>query len=84
MLLRWLMRFEMELLTESIYDGLLSEREVEVLSHLANGLSYKAIAEKCGITMDKVRKHLRNSCHKFNVPNNTAAVAFALRNGVIV
>jgi len=78
------MHFEMELLTESIYDGLLSEREVEVLSHLANGLSYKAIAEKCGIAMDTVRKHLRHSCHKLGVPNNVAAVAFALRNGIIV
>jgi DNA-binding NarL/FixJ family response regulator len=61
----------------------LSGREIEVLSHLANGMSYKAIADECGVTMDTVRKHLQSVYRKLGVQNNAAAVAVALRLGII-
>ena len=61
----------------------LSHRELQVLSLISYGNPYKAIADTCGITMDTVAKHLRNIYHKMGVPNNAAAVAFALRNGII-
>lgn len=61
----------------------LSRRELEVLSHISYGEPYKAIACTCGITMDTVAKHLRNIYRKMGVPNNAAAVAYALRNGII-
>ncbi|MCC6724756.1 MAG: response regulator transcription factor [Saprospiraceae bacterium] len=61
----------------------LSQRELEVLAHISLGLPYKVIATECGITMDTVAKHLRNIYKKMGVPNNAAAVAFALRNGIL-
>ncbi len=61
----------------------LSRRELEVLTHISLGLPYKVIANTCGITMDTVAKHLRNIYRKMGVPNNAAAVAFALRNGIL-
>ncbi|MCU0346365.1 MAG: LuxR C-terminal-related transcriptional regulator [Saprospiraceae bacterium] len=61
----------------------ISQRELQVLSLISLGLPYKAIASNCGITMDTVAKHLRNIYRKMGVPNNAAAVAFALRNGLI-
>jgi DNA-binding CsgD family transcriptional regulator len=61
----------------------LSRRELEVLGLISFGMPYKAIADNCGITMDTVAKHLRNIYRKMGVPNNAAAVAFALRNGII-
>ena len=62
---------------------ILSRREMEVLIHISYGLPYKAIAVTCGITMDTVAKHLRNIYRKMGVPNNAAAVAFALRHGIL-
>jgi DNA-binding NarL/FixJ family response regulator len=64
-------------------NNLLSHRELQVLNLISLGEPYKAIASTCGITMDTVAKHLRNIYRKMGVPNNAAAVAFALRNGII-
>ncbi|MCU0346747.1 MAG: helix-turn-helix transcriptional regulator [Saprospiraceae bacterium] len=50
---------------------------------ISHGQAYKSIASKCGITMDTVAKHLRNIYRKMGVPNNVAAVALALRSGII-
>ncbi|MCC6723992.1 MAG: helix-turn-helix transcriptional regulator [Saprospiraceae bacterium] len=61
----------------------LSHRELQILSLISHGQPYKAIASNCGITMDTVAKHLRNIYRKMGVPNNAAAVAFALRNGIL-
>ncbi len=63
--------------------SILSRRELEVLNLISLGEPYKAIASNCGITMDTVAKHLRNIYRKMGVPNNAAAVAFALRNGIL-
>lgn len=63
--------------------SILSKREVQVLCLISLGEPYKSIAVTCGITMDTVAKHLRNIYRKMGVPNNAAAVAFALRNGII-
>ncbi len=63
--------------------SIISNRELQVLFLISHGLPYKAIASDCGITSDTVAKHLRNIYRKMGVPNNAAAVAFALRNGLI-
>lgn len=62
---------------------LLSERENEVLTALAEGQAYKQIGEKLFISVHTVRYHIRNIYEKLNVNSQTAAIALAMRKGLI-
>ena len=52
----------------------LSPREQEVLEHLAQGYLYKEIADRLGISIDTVRKHLSHVYQKLHVNSRTEAV----------
>jgi DNA-binding NarL/FixJ family response regulator len=52
----------------------LTPRELEILRHLAKGLSYKGIAEKLGIGTGTVRSHLHVVYDKLHVRSKTEAV----------
>lgn len=53
----------------------LSPREAAVLDCLAKGLTYKAIAEELGISIDTIRTYLRRIYEKLHVQSRTEAVA---------
>jgi len=53
----------------------LSERELEVLKLLAEGLSNQEIAERLFISLPTVKKHTGNLFAKFNVSSRTQAIA---------
>lgn len=61
----------------------LSDREKEILGHLVKGLSYKMIADKCNITYDTVRFHMKNIYGKLHVESMTEAVAMAIQKKII-
>jgi DNA-binding NarL/FixJ family response regulator len=61
----------------------LSEREVQVLEKLAEGLAVKQIADTLGISMGTAGFHLTNIYKKLQVQSQTGAVAKALRAGII-
>lgn len=61
----------------------LSDREKEVLTLLVNGNSYKMIAARCFISIETVKKHLRNIYTKLHVNCATEAVAKALREQIV-
>ncbi|HXC34866.1 MAG TPA: response regulator transcription factor [Candidatus Acidoferrales bacterium] len=52
----------------------LTPREEEVLSGLAEGLYYKEISDKLGITFGTVHKHCHNIYKKFLVNNRSEAI----------
>ncbi|HTR80466.1 MAG TPA: response regulator transcription factor [Bacteroidota bacterium] len=52
----------------------LTEREQEILSHLAKGYRYKEIADTLFISVETVRTHLRNIYEKLHVRSRTEAV----------
>ncbi|HTX18193.1 MAG TPA: response regulator transcription factor [Bacteroidota bacterium] len=52
----------------------LTEREHEILSHLAKGYRYKEIADALFISVETVRTHLRNIYEKLHVRSRTEAV----------
>ena len=61
----------------------LTAREKEMLELLVKGNSYKMIADKSGVTIDTVKKHLQNIYHKLHVNCGTEAVAKALRHKIV-
>jgi DNA-binding NarL/FixJ family response regulator len=61
----------------------LTARELEVLEHLAAGLSNKAIAARLGISDQTVKFHVASITGKLGVTNRTEAVRRALRLGLI-
>ena|SRR5688572_4262854 len=61
----------------------LTAREKEILEWLVKGNSYKMIADKSGISIDTVKKHLQNIYHKLHVNCGTEAVAKALRHKIV-
>ena len=63
-------------------DHPLSEREVDVLKLVAQGLSDKEIAEHLTISEWTVRTHMRNILSKLHLANRTQAALYALSEGI--
>jgi ATP/maltotriose-dependent transcriptional regulator MalT len=61
----------------------LTARELEVLTLAALGLSVSSIGERLTISRGTVKSHLEHIYGKLGVVNRTAAVAQALRTGLI-
>lgn len=59
----------------------LTEREVEVLRLVAQGLSNQAIAEQLFISERTVRTHVGNILDKLHLANRTQAALYAVREG---
>ncbi|MGD9711636.1 MAG: LuxR C-terminal-related transcriptional regulator [Thermomicrobiales bacterium] len=61
----------------------LNARELEIVRHLADGLSNKVIARRMGITDHTVKFHLKKVFSKLEVSSRRAAVAKAIASGVL-
>jgi NarL family two-component system response regulator LiaR len=60
----------------------LTEREVEVLSLVAQGLSNLEIGDRLVVSEPTVRKHVSNILGKLHLANRTQAALYALRAGI--
>lgn len=69
--------------TAPMDDPGLSPREMEVLQQLVDGLSYKMIADRLGITFETVRSHIKNVYEKLHVHNCAEAIAKTLKGGLL-
>ena len=65
--------------TPSLLDSL-TQREQEILSHLARGESNKAIARELDISYDTVKLHVRHVLAKLNLSSRVEAAVFAVEN----
>ena len=70
-------------LAEHIADEPLTERELEVLRHVADGTRNRAIAERLAISEETVKVHVKHILEKLGASDRTGAVAIALRRGII-
>ena len=61
----------------------LTPREVEVVRLIAEGMRNKEIAAALGISTDTTGMHVKNIYTKLDVHDRTAAVAKAIRRGII-
>ena len=61
----------------------ISAREVEVLHHMAAGLSNKEIAYQLGIAEDTAKNHVKNILRKLGAHDRTKAATEAIQRGII-
>jgi DNA-binding NarL/FixJ family response regulator len=70
-------------LAEHMSDEALTEREIDVLRHLAGGNRNKDIAERLFISEETVKVHVKHIMEKLGASDRTQAVAIAVRRGII-
>jgi DNA-binding NarL/FixJ family response regulator len=68
---------------ERALPGGLTPREVEVLVHLARGLTNKEIAKSLGIAVRTTNHHVENIYAKIDVTTRAAAALFAVRHDLV-
>lgn len=61
----------------------LSERQMSVVRHTANGLTTTEMAQRMGLSEETVRHHLKQAMGRLNVSSRAHLVAKALRNGLV-
>jgi len=61
----------------------LTEREMEILKYLVDGMSYKAVAEKCFVSLDTVSSHVKNIYKKLQVHSKSEAVGKAIKGKIV-
>lgn len=70
-------------LAEYFGDDALTEREIEVLRHVAGGNRNREIGERLFISEETVKVHIKHIMEKLGASDRTQAVAIAVRRGII-
>lgn len=60
----------------------LTDRELEVLKLLVDGMSYKLIADRCFVSIDTISTHVKNIYRKLQVHSKGEAVAKAIKGRI--
>ncbi|MBX9722503.1 MAG: response regulator transcription factor [Candidatus Obscuribacterales bacterium] len=61
----------------------LSQREIEVIRHIADGLKNREIADRLKISISTVRSHINNMAEKLSVNTRTQIALRAQREGLV-
>lgn len=61
----------------------LTNREMQVLRHVALGLSNREIGSALGISVETVKEHVQNILRKLDVSDRTQAAVWAVRKGLV-
>lgn len=61
----------------------LTQRETQVLRHVALGLSNKDIGRSLEISVETVKEHVQNILRKLSVKDRTQAAVWAVRKGLV-
>ncbi len=67
---------------KEFYDSL-TNREIEILKLLANGMANKQIAYRLKISEKTVRNHVSNTYEKLGIYDRSQAVLYAVRKGLV-
>lgn len=63
--------------------NVLTDREKEVLSFLAEGLTAREVARRIGVTESTVKNHVAHILGKLDARNTTEAVVLAYKSGIL-
>ncbi len=75
---------KLEFSTESSCHGLhISDREMEIVKLIAEGLSNKEVADKLFLSTHTVTTHRKNIMSKLGVNNTAGLVLFAVRENLV-
>ncbi|MEC7979069.1 MAG: response regulator transcription factor, partial [Planctomycetota bacterium] len=61
----------------------LTNRELQVLRHIALGLSNREIGQSLNISIETVKEHVQNILRKLDTPDRTAAAVWAVKRGLV-
>lgn len=61
----------------------LTERELQVLRHVAHGLSNREIGGSLGISIETVKEHVQNILRKIDAKDRTQAAVWAVKGGFV-
>jgi DNA-binding NarL/FixJ family response regulator len=70
-------------LVEYLSGASLTEREIEVLRHIAGGNRNRDIAQRLFISEETVKVHIKHIMDKLDASDRTQAMAIAVRRGII-
>lgn len=68
---------------EDVLDVPLTQRETQVLRHLALGLSNKEIGRSLSISIETVKEHVQHLLRKIEATDRTQAAVWAVRKGLV-
>lgn len=61
----------------------LTNREMQVLRHVALGLSNREIGRSLGISIETVKEHVQNILRKIDATDRTQAAVWAVKRGIV-
>lgn len=65
------------------FRSILSYRELEILSHMVNGMANKEIADAVCLSLDTVKTHLKKIYKKLGVDSRSQAIKIALQENLV-
>ena len=65
------------------YDTPLTNREMQVLRHVALGLSNKEVGTSLNISVETVKEHVQNILRKIDATDRTQAAVWAVKQGFV-
>ena len=65
------------------HDVPLTNREMQVLRHIAMGLSNREIGKSLGISVETVKEHVQNILRKLDVNDRTQAAVWAVKRRLV-
>ena len=68
---------------EDVVEVPLTQRETQVLRHLALGLSNKEIGRSLSISVETVKEHVQHLLRKIEATDRTQAAVWAVRKGLV-
>ena len=67
----------------SLADDIVSPREREIIRYVSQGMRNAEVAERLGISVRTVEKHLHNVFQKVGVRSRRELAGYALRVGIV-
>jgi DNA-binding NarL/FixJ family response regulator len=61
----------------------LTNREVQVLRHVALGMSNREVGRSLDISIETVKEHVQNILHKLEAGDRTEAAVWAVKKGLV-